>query len=121
MIPERDIRFLQQRAFQIYISGGGQEEVKMMIIEAGGNVEETEKLAEKFKSDFAFFNTESSKKEKKDALLGLLVGAIMMFGGILMAAVSYVFADGVFVVLYGFILAGAIVFFRALIAQNRNM
>jgi hypothetical protein len=121
MIPQRDIRFLQQRAFQIYMSGGGQEKVKMMIIEAGGDINEAEQYSEKFKDDFAFLNAESSRKEKKDAPLGLIVGAIMLFGGILMAAISYVFTDGVMVIFYGFILSGAIIFFRALIAQNRKV
>ncbi|RFS14066.1 hypothetical protein [Emticicia sp. C21] len=121
MIPQRDVRFLQQRAFQIYVNGGGQNEVKSMLIEAGGNNQEAEEYAQKFKEDFAFFNAESVRKEKKDAPLGLIVGAIMLFGGILMAAISYVFTEGIVVILYGFILAGAIIFFRALIAQNRKV
>lgn len=120
MIPERDIRIFQQRAFQIYMSGGRQEEVKNMLIEAGGNAQEAEQFAEKFKNDFAFLNTENLRKEKKDAPLGLIAGAILMFGGILMAVISYVFTESIYVILYGAILAGAIIFFRALIAQNRK-
>ncbi|RYU96115.1 hypothetical protein [Emticicia agri] len=65
MITKRDIRFLQQRAFQIYVNGGGQAEVKTMIAEAGGNAEEMEEFAEKFRDDFAFFQTETLRKEKK--------------------------------------------------------
>ncbi len=121
MISQRDIHILQQRAFQIYMNRGGQEKVKAMIIGAGGDTGESEQYAEKFKNDFAFFNEESLRKEKKDAPLGLIVGAIMLFGGILMAAISYVFTEGVFVILYGFILSGAIIFFRALIAQNKKV
>ncbi|GAB3513907.1 hypothetical protein [Emticicia fontis] len=121
MIPERDIRFLQQRAFQIYVNGGGQKEVKNMIVEAGGNLEETEKLAEKFKDDFEFYYAETLRKEKKDAPLGLIAGAIMMFGGILIAAISYIVTEEIVVILYGVILFGAVIFFRGLIAQNRKI
>ncbi len=121
MVPERDVYFLQQKAFQIYVNGGGQQHVKDMIKEAGGNEEEMELYAEKFKKDFEFFYTEKLREEKKDAPIALIVGAIMLFGSILLTAIFYVFTEGTFVIMYLFMLAGAVIFFRALMVQNKKV
>jgi hypothetical protein len=116
MIPKKDIRFLQRDAFSIYSSGKREEMVIKMIIEAGGNVEEAKELQEQFAKDYEFLIAERKRKEKRYTPIDLIIGSILLFGGILVSLGTYLFSDTIYVVMYGAILTGLIIFVRALIA-----
>jgi hypothetical protein len=121
MIPERDIRILQQRAFDLYFNGKGQIEVKQMLKEAGGNEHEIESLATKFADDLKFFHQEQDRIAKKDAPIQKIVGGILLFGGLFLSLSTYIIYEKTVVIFYGAILVGGIMFIRAILAENNKI
>jgi hypothetical protein len=120
MIPDKDIRFVQQKAFKLLSEGKSIEAIKQLIADEGGDDTQIQTLASKYTADYDFLVNHEKKQAKKDAPLDLWVGGFLLFGGLLVSILSYIFLDHVYFLLYGAIIAGGVMFVRALIAQNTD-
>jgi hypothetical protein len=109
MIPQKGIRFIQKKVFQLLHEGKGIDEIKSLIESEGGDENQIHALAEKYVEDYNFLVKESSKKTKKDGSMYLVLGMVFLGGGILIALISYFSSYGtVTFFLWGVIFLGLI-------------
>ncbi len=120
MIPQKDIRFIQQKAFKLLSEGKGIEEIRKLILDEGGDEAQVQSLSRKYLEDFEFLISESRKKAKKDSSMYKISGIVIFVCGLLITAISYISTDGGgSVLLWGVMALGAILFFRG-ISLNKN-
>jgi VIT1/CCC1 family predicted Fe2+/Mn2+ transporter len=115
MIPEKDVRFVQQKAFELLNKGKGIDEVKELIAQEGGDENQIQNLSTKYVADFEFLIKDTKKRNKKSAVIYLNSGIVFFSGGFLASLFSYFTTDGhIFVWLWGLMLAGIVLFIKGI-------
>lgn len=121
MIPQRDIRFVQQKAFKLLSQGGSIENLRKLVLEEGGDESQADSLPQKFLADYEFILSETNKKDRKNSSAYTISGIVLFVGGVLLALISYLSTDEAgFVWPWGIMLLGAILFFRGIGLRNSH-
>ncbi len=113
MIPPRDIRFVQQKAFKLLSEGQSLDALKELILTEGGDAEQVQTLSAKYEADYAFLMQETGKSTRKAASSYQLAGGVILLGGVGLTTLSYLSMDGQGAVFFwGILVIGAILVAR---------
>lgn len=118
MIPQRDIRFVQQQAIQLLYEGKTIEDIKQLIADQGGNEDQIQTLSLKFLTDFDFIQQANKKENRKIGSTYQIAGGVLLLCGLVLTAISYLSLDGQgAVIFWGVLLVGGILLVRGLLMK----